>query len=156
MPDDAWKMISKEVVIFESPSKHTPNRKAAVSIALQSLYMTMMNPAERGNIITEFERSLTRTLLIDTHEAIKRYTNKTRQFSIYEAAPWYPFTKLIRNMMAHQTQEMIGPRELAKHAVTWRFRTLDKTQVGKPIIFTTGEAQCLFADHFVFVNNKLK
>ena len=118
----------------------------------------MTNPVDCQIVIDEYEKSLKRALLGETHEVISSYCEATYQYLIYKAQSWYEFARIIRNTVSHKDGGTLQrwPDKRVKIA-KWRIGTLDPSMVGQAIDFTPYEALQLAKDHTDFASgNQLK
>lgn len=127
-----------------------------VPVDLLPVIQNLADPADRGHVTTEFEKSLRRSLLAEGHEAILAYCEATNQFPKYKAQPWFQFARVVRNLASHKdSSHPSWPSDLDKKGITtisWRGNTVDKAMVGgsTPFVFTPAAALLLFKDQIDF------
>jgi hypothetical protein len=146
-PQELWQKITTAALEFEHGVE-------LAKVELRPLANRMTNPVERQSLFDEYEKSLKRSLLRESHELICNYCEKTGQFSIYKTQPWYGFARIIRNTISHKDGGVMHkwPDDKVKIA-KWRTRTLESSMVGQAIEFTPFEALRLVQDQADFVSS---
>ena len=146
-PQELWQKITTEALEFEHGAQ-------IAKVELRPLANRMTNPVERQSLFDEYEKSLKRSLLSETHEVICNYCEETDQFSVYKAQAWYEFVRVIRNTISHKDGGILRkwPDKRVKIA-EWRTRTLVPSMVGQAIDFTPFEALRLVEDQADFVSS---
>jgi hypothetical protein len=150
-PEELWQKITIEALEFEYGA-------ALAKVELRPLANRMTNPVERQSLFDEYEKSLKRSLLSESHDVICNYCEETAQFSVYKAQAWFEFARIIRNTTSHKDGGILHqwPDKRVKIA-KWRTRTLDPSMVGQAIDFTPYEALRLAQDQTDFViSNQLQ
>lgn len=131
-----------------------------IKIALGPLSQRLTDPALRERFLRNYENTLLRALLRESHELILLYCEDTNQFSIYKDEPWFQFARIMRNVVSHKQGGLLTkwPEDLRKKGTCtarWRNRTLDTTMIGSGISFYHNEALQLLNDQIEFVKLKL-
>jgi hypothetical protein len=108
-------------------------------IDLSELIIRLQKPKVAAVIRGAFEGALFSHLVRATYENILLYCEKTRQFESFRAAPFYPYVRLVRNMLSHKDSGTL--REWPKWLkgvteVSWNGHTISVSQVGQEIRFT--------------------
>jgi hypothetical protein len=153
--DDAWHALAGKTITFDGPN--------GPWFHISPIWYkdVIENPANRQNLIGEFEKSLKRALVSEGHELILSYCEATNQVDLYKAVPWFQFARIMRNVVSHKQGGTLRewPNDLRKKGITqvsWRKRTIDINMIGREIEFTHQEALQLLADQFEFAQNQLK
>lgn len=154
VPEAEWRKLADRRATFQAPDG------SLLHIDLTPLATNFSNPRDRKLLIDEYENGLKRSLLSEGHEVLLAYCEQTNQFAVYKAEPWFQFARILRNVVSHKDGGILRawPADLTKAGkttVAWRARTLDSSQVGKPVEFTHNEALQLFADQLQFAQSKL-
>jgi hypothetical protein len=146
-PRDLWQVLINEKLPFE----HGP---AVANVELRPLVNRMSNQREMQSLFDEYEKSLRRSLLRESHELILNYCEETNQIPIYKAQAWFEFARMIRNTVSHKDAGIFRrwPDKRIKVAA-WRNRALDPSMVGQSIDFMPYEALLLFTDQLDFVRS---
>jgi hypothetical protein len=153
VPAEKWHSVSAGAMLFEG-------KDDAIKIALGPLSQRLTDPALRERFLRNYENSLLRALLRESHELILLYCEDTNQFSIYRDEPWFQFVRIMRNVVSHKQGGLLTkwPEDLKKKRICsarWRNRTLDTTMIGSAISFYHNEALQLQSDQIEFVKLKL-
>jgi hypothetical protein len=151
--DEAWARASSGAALFEGYDGY-------VRIDLGPLSKRILNKDGRARFIRNYENSLLRTMVRESHELILLYCHETKQFPIYKAEPWFQFARILRNVVSHKEGGTLRewPRDLLSAgitSVTWRGRTLDSSMLGTGIAFYPPEGLELLRDQIEFVASKL-
>ncbi len=107
-----------------------------------------------------YENSLLRTLMRETHELILLYCEETQQSSVYKAEPWFQFARVLRNVISHKEGGTlrVWPRDLLERgvtSVTWRAKTFDTTMLNQPLVFYPTDGLELVKDQIEFAEARL-
>jgi len=152
-PPEKWRDVSTSAVLFEG-------KDIDIRIALGPLSQRLTDDSLRERFLRNYENTLLRALLRESHELILLYCEQTNQFSIYKNEPWFQFARIMRNAVSHKQGGFLTKwrDDLRKKGICiakWRERTLDTTMVGCPISFYHNEALLLLNDQREFVTSKL-
>ena len=152
---ETWKDASSKTAVFES-------RDGEVRVHLGPLTRQAFGAdySPRDGFKRNYENSLLRTLLRESHELILWYCEETHQFPAYKAEPWFQFARILRNVLSHKDGGTVRewPKDLAAKgvtSVTWRGRTIDKTMLSHRLVFYPPEGLELVKDQIEFVTAKL-
>lgn len=148
-----WNTLSGKTLELVGPTK-------SLQVPLGPLVENLTNPKGQKILKEELHKSIKRSLMRDGHELIDWYCSHSKQYSKYQALPWWNFARLIRNTVSHKLSGDLTkwPKDLVDRKilqVSWRDRTLDYAMVGKQIIFSDQEALQLFWDQMEFAKTDL-
>lgn len=151
---DGWMSIATETARFACPDG------GVVEIPLGPMVTILSDARDRRTLTEEFENCLKRATLGETHEVIDAFCKATGQPHRYEAAAWYWFARIIRNVVSHTDGGTLNrwpkdDRGVNIPPVAWRNRTLDSSMVGSEIPFTLCEVFELLKDQMEFVESSL-
>lgn len=148
---EAWSQASSKAAVFGD-----------IEIQLGPLAKRVLDPdpEQRKRFLRNYETSLVRAIVRESHELILLYCEETGQYKKYEAASWYQFARIMRNTVSHKEGGTlrVWPNDLMKKGITtatWSNRTLDTTMVGTALTFYPPEALELLKDQIDFVASKL-
>ena len=150
---EVWSEASRKAAVFKG-------REIEIQIQLGPLSKRILDPRLRVGFTRNYENSLLRALVRESHELILLYCEQTDQFRIYEAEPWFQFARILRNIVSHKEGGILRewPKSLLANgiiSVAWRDRTFDTTMVGTALIFYPPEGLELLKDQIDFVASKL-
>jgi hypothetical protein len=150
---EVWSEASRKAAVFKG-------REVEIQIQLGPIAKRILDPTRCVGFTRNYENSLLRTLVRESHELILLYCEQTKQFQIYKAEPWFQFARILRNVVSHKEGGILRewPKDLlanATTAVVWRNRTFDTTMVGTALIFYPPESLELLKDQIDFVVSKL-
>lgn len=150
---EAWGEASRGAALFRGPEND-------IQIQLGPLSKRILDPKLRDGLITNYENSLLRAMLRESHELILLYCEETKQFQVYKGEPWFQFARLLRNIVSHKQGGILRewPKDLLAKgvtAVTWRDRTFDTKMLGTAVHFYLHEGVHLLKDQTDFVASKL-
>jgi hypothetical protein len=155
VPPDVWKDNSQRVAVFRSSDRD-------IEIQLGPLVRRTFDGdyKPREGFKRNYENSLLRTLIRETHELILLYCGDTQQFSVYRSEAWFQFARILRNVISHKEGGTLRewPPDLLKKgvtSVTWRAKTFDTTMLGQPLVFYPPDGLELVNDQIGFVETKL-
>lgn len=150
-PTDVWQTASTKTAVFGN-----------VEVSLGPLTRLAFNAdnSPREGFSRNYENSLLRTLLRESHELILWYCEETSQFSAYKAEPWFQFARILRNVISHKESGTLRewPKDLTVKgvtSVTWRGRTIDTTVLGHRLVFYPPDGLELVNDQIEFVTARL-
>jgi hypothetical protein len=148
---EAWRKASRGAVLFKG-------RESAVQILLGPLAKRALNPTV--GFTRNYENSLLRTMVRESHELILLYCHETKQFQVYKAEPWFQFARILRNIISHKEGGTLRewPKDLLRKGITsvaWHNRTFDTTMLGTGLTFYPPEGLELLKDQIDFVASKL-
>lgn len=87
VPPDAWTHASEGAALFKGPD-------GDIQVQLGSLSKRVLDPG----FVRNYENSLLRTMLRESHELILLYCEETDQFALYKAESWFQFARILRNV----------------------------------------------------------
>lgn len=150
---EAWKDVSSRAAVFRG-------RAADVEIELGPLSKRILDPSLQVGFNRNYENSLLRALIRESHELILLYCHETSQSKVYQAEPWFQFVRILRNVVSHKDGGCLRewPPALLKRGITsvsWRGRRFDVGMLGSPVIFYPPEGLDLLRDQIEFVEHKL-
>lgn len=150
---EVWSEASRKAAVFQG-------REGEIQIPLGPLSKRVLDPTLRVGFMRNYENSLLRALVRESHELILLYCEQTGQFKIYEAEPWFQFARILRNVVSHKDGGILRewPKSLLAKGITsvaWRNRTFDTTMVGTALIFYPPESLELLKDQIDFVGSRL-
>jgi hypothetical protein len=148
---EAWRKASRGAVLFKG-------RERAVQIELGPLAKRAINPTV--GFTRNYENSLLRTMVRESHELILLYCHETKQFQVYKAESWFQFARILRNIISHKEGGTLRewPKDLLRKGITsvaWHNRTFDTTMLGTGLTFYPPEGLELLKDQIDFVVSKL-
>ena len=148
---EAWRAASSGAVLFKG-------REGDVQIQLGPLSKRVLNPTL--GFTRNYENSLLRAMVRESHELILLYCHETQQSEVYKTEPWFQFARILRNVVSHKEGGTLRewPRDLLKKGITavaWRNRTFDTTMLGTVLFFYPPEGLELLNDQIAFVVAKL-
>lgn len=155
MPTEIWKGASSKTAVFAS---HDGEIQVHLGPLTRQAFDADYSP--RDGFKRNYENSLLRTLLRESHELILWYCEETHQFPAYRAEPWFQFARILRNVISHKEGGTLRewPKDLAAKgitSVTWRGRTIDTTMLSHRLVFYPPEGLELVKDQVEFVTAKL-
>ena len=155
MPNELWKTASSKTAVFAS---HDGEVQVHLGPLTRRAFEADYSPRE--GFRKNYENSLLRTLLRESHELILWYCEESNQFSVYKAEPWFQFARILRNVISHKEGGTLRewPKDLIKKeitSVTWRSRTIDTTMVGHRLVFYPPEGLELVNDQIEFITARL-
>jgi hypothetical protein len=155
VPAETWRDASSKTAVFAS---HDGDVEIQLGPLTRRAFEVDYTPRE--GFKRNYENSLLRTLLRETHELIVWYCEETNQFSTYRAEPWFQFARVLRNVMSHKEGGTLRkwPKDLTDKgitSVTWRGRTIDTTMTNHRLVFYPPEGLELINDQVKFVADKL-
>jgi hypothetical protein len=150
---EAWVEASRGAVLFKG-------RESEVQIQLGPLAKRVLDATLRAGFTRNYENSLLRAMVRESHELILLYCHETKQFPIYKAEPWFQFARILRNVVSHKEGGTLRewPKDLLANGITsvvWRNKKFDTNMLGKALIFYPPEALELLRDQIDFVASKL-
>ena len=155
VPSDRWKDATQKTAIFRGSERE-------IQIQLAPLVQRAFDVdyAPREGFKRNYENSLLRLLMRETHELILLYCEETQQFPLYKTEPWFQFARILRNVISHKEGGTLRkwPRDLLAGGITtvaWREKTFDTTMLGQPIVFYPTDGLELTKDQIDFVETKL-
>lgn len=153
IPPDKWHSVSTSAMLFEG-------KDIDIKIALGPLSQRLTDPSLRERFLRNYENTLLRVPLRESHELILLYCEETNQFPIYRDEHWFQFARIMRNVVSHKQGGLLTkwPEDLKKKGIcnaSWRSRTLDTTMIGSAISFNPNEALQMQSDQAEFVKLKL-
>ncbi len=89
------------------------------------------NACDRDIALKEFLLSHFRALIKETFELIKTYCKTTNQFSTFENASIYNFSRIIRNAVSHSFRFQMSERDKKNLPYNWRGRIISIELDGK-------------------------
>ncbi|MGI0008133.1 MAG: hypothetical protein ACRD92_00765 [Nitrosopumilaceae archaeon] len=119
----------------------------------------LTDPKEKEEILSELHKVFLRFYIRESFELIKDYCRKTNQSDLLEIQPWYHFTRLIRNCMAHNFKWVFKKFDKSLLPITLRTLTIATDLEGKNLkmeFFNQSHAWNLHTDMSLFVKNVLK
>jgi len=67
VPDAAWAKVANERTFFEGPNR------VFTSVELQPMVESLMDPPQKQRLVFEYQKSLLRTMLRESYEAVIDY-----------------------------------------------------------------------------------
>ena len=89
---EAWQAASTKAVVFRG-------REAEVQIELGPISKRILDSSLRTGFNRNYENSLLRALIRESHELILLYCHETNQSGLYKAEPWFQFVRILRNVI---------------------------------------------------------
>ena len=133
--------------------------EAQVLVYLEPMKILLPIKEKRDKLLAEHMKSILRSFIKDTFESVKLYANKTNQFNKMKKAPWYDFTRIIRNCLAHDFRIGFWEDEKKILPVRWRDKEIKLDMDGKPLqvqIMNEAFAILLYNDIFQYVETEMK
>ncbi len=148
---EAWREASRAAVLFKGHENE-------IQVHLSPLSGRVLNPTL--GFTRNYENSLLRAMIRESHELVLLYCHETNQFQIYKAEPWFQFARILRNVVSHKEGGTLRewPKDLLGKGVTnvaWRGRRFDTTMLGTTLHFYPPEGLELLKDQINFVTSKL-
>lgn len=141
IPDSIWENNLNQIAKF----KRSDN--SILDIPLKDICSILLTKSVQGRelLISEFESSLMRMILRESHEIVLKYCEATGQFSKYQSQQWFQFFRIMRNTASHKDGGNLHrwPEDLIKKGITsvqWKNRKLDSTMIGKDLEFSIPDA----------------
>jgi hypothetical protein len=155
MPTEIWKDASSKTAVFAS---HDGEVQVHLGPLTRQAFDADYSP--RDGFKRNYENSLLRALLRESHELILWYCEETHQFPAYRAEPWFQFARILRNVISHKEGGTLRewPKDLTAKGITsvaWRGRTIDTTMLSHRLVFYPPEGLELVKDQVEFVTAKL-
>ena len=150
---NAWVEASRGAALFKGP-------EADIQVHLGPLSKRVIDPTLRDGFIRNYENSLLRAMLRESHELILLHCEETQQFPVYKAEPWFQFARILRNVVSHKQGGVLRkwPTDLLRNgvtSVTWRHRKFETGMLGTEVTFYLHEGLLLLRDETDFVAAKL-
>jgi hypothetical protein len=92
---EVWSKVSRKAAVFKG-------RDNEIQIPLGPLAKRVLDQTLRVGFTRNYENSLLRALVSESHELILLYCEQTNQFQAYEAEPWFQFARILRNVVSHK------------------------------------------------------
>ncbi|MDX6611634.1 MAG: hypothetical protein QOD75_820 [Blastocatellia bacterium] len=151
---ETWRHVEDHAALFRGPEEED------IRIELGPISRRVTEPDRRERFIRNYENSLLRALVRETHELIILYCEETGQFATYRREPWFQFARILRNIVSHKQGGVLRqwPRDLGERGiteVTWRNRVLNTNMIGNAINFFPFEGLRLLSDQIEFVEARL-
>ncbi len=91
IPEQKWMEISTQNAKFKRSDQ------TLLEVPLRDISHIMLNKTRNGRelMLSEFESSLMRSILRESHEIILKYCDETNQFPVYKAQQWFQFMRII-------------------------------------------------------------
>lgn len=128
-------------------------------ITFDQVSQLLKNEHDREIALREFRKMMIRTLIAEAYGHIKKYCEQTDQYAALKAEPWYEFSRLIRNFLAHNCKFEFNKYDRDRLPISWRDRkiTIEMDRQSIELSFF-GDVQTweLFQDFTDFVENRLK
>jgi hypothetical protein len=155
IPTEVWKDASNKIVVFAGR-----DRDVEVNLGPLTRHAFNADYSPREGFKRNYENSLLRALLRESHELILWYCEETNQFPAYKAEPWFQFARILRNVISHKEGGTLRawPKDLTAKgitSVTWHGRTIDTTMLSHRFVFYPPEGLELVKDQVEFVTAKL-
>jgi hypothetical protein len=154
-PNEIWKSAASKTAVFAS---HDGEVQIHLGPLTRRAFDADYNP--RDGFKRNYENSLLRALLRESHELILWYCEETNQFPAYKAEPWFQFARILRNVISHKEGGTLRewPKDLTAKgimSVTWCNRTIDTSMVSHRLVFYPPEGLELVSDQIEFVTARL-
>lgn len=130
-----------------------------ISLNLDHLIEHLEDSSTISSFNLEFMKIFSRTISRDMYEIVKEYCQTTNQMKLFKNQPWYTFSRLIRNAMAHNQSFVFTEYDKKLLPVTWNDVTITKEMEGKYVFhedFNYWDTWNLLNDYSVFVSNQLE
>jgi hypothetical protein len=88
---------------------------------------------DREIAIKEFLTSQIRSLIKESFELLKNYTEETKQEAALQAEPWYQFARMIRNCLSHNFRFGFNAYDKKKLPQTWKAKTIAVSMDDQPL-----------------------
>jgi len=114
---------------------------------------------EHGVVLSEFNKMLMRTIIIESFEHIKEYCQNTSQYPLLKNQKWYEFARIIRNFLSHNCRFIINKYDRARLPIKWGELEITEQMHGQglaPGSFGNVETWELFQQFTAFVEKELK
>jgi hypothetical protein len=102
---------------------------------LKQVLPWLEDPKNGGSVLLEFIKLQMRSVIKESFEHIKAYASRSDQMATLGAAPWYQFSRLIRNQLSHEGRFRFSRYDRSVLPVSWRHVTIDATLEGAPLAF---------------------
>ena len=156
IPDKFWEDNVNQIAIF------VRSDSSILEIPLYNICHILLTKTPHGGplLISEFESSLMRSIMRESHEIVLKYSETSGQFQIYKDQSWFQFFRIIRNTASHKDGGNIHkwPEDLKKNGITtveWKARSLDISFEGKDLEFSIPDALDMWYELYEFVKQYL-
>lgn len=155
--DSVWQKNINQIAKFKRSDL------SILDVPLHDICCILLTKTPQGGplLISEFEKSLMRSMMREGHEIVLKYCEISGQFKIYKDQSWFQFFRIMRNTASHKDGGKLHkwPNDLKEKGiitVKWKTRTLDKSMEGKDIQFSIPDALDMWFELYDFVKQKLR
>jgi hypothetical protein len=114
---------------------------------------------DHGVVLSEFNKMLMRTTIIESYEHIKEYCQNTNQYLLLKKQRWYEFARIIRNFLSHNCRFIINKYDRERLPIKWGDIEITEQLHGRGLdagVFGNIETWDLFQQFTAFVEKELK
>jgi hypothetical protein len=133
VPDAAWAKVANERTFFEGPNR------VFTSVELQPMVESLIDPPQKQRLVFEYQKSLLRTMLRESYEAVIDYCAASEELPLYKAQPWYQFASSLE--MSSPIRWWSPARVAARFGQVWYYTGLlarpHASQIQRPCRFPT-------------------
>jgi len=109
-------------------------RVEGFKMGLEQMGQTILDGgAKQQQALDEFGKAALRTLIKDSFECIKGYSEETGQAPSFRAQDWYQFARMVRNSLSHDYCFRFNTHDRTLLPVTWRDRTISVSMDNLPM-----------------------
>jgi hypothetical protein len=116
----------------------------------------LARPEARDQVCSEFRKFVFRGATAEPFELVEKYAAETKQMPLLEAAPWFPFAKLLRNTIRHGSI-VFNTYLRSKLPITYRDVTISSSDEGRGLnqLVSYGTAIRLADDVLAYVGDRM-
>jgi hypothetical protein len=156
IPDTVWEKNANQIARFKRSDS------SIIEIPLHDICHILLTKTPEGRqlLISEFESSLMRSIMRESHEIVLKYCETTAQIQIYKEQCWFQFFRIMRNTASHKDggNLHIWPKDLKKKGITsvhWKTKKLDVSMEGNDLEFSIPDALDMWIELHEFVKQNL-
>ena len=156
IPDSIWENNAHQIAKFKRSDT------SILEVPLIDICNILLTKTPQGGalLISEFESSLMRSIMRESHELVLKYCESTRQFQMYKDQSWFLFFRVMRNTASHKDGGNLHrwPDDLHKkgiNSVQWKTRILNISMEGKDLEFSIPDALDMWFELYEFVKHDL-
>ncbi len=128
------------------------------TVTFDQVAQLLKKAPEHGIVLSEFNKMLMRTTIIESFEHIKEYCQNTNQYPLLKKQQWYEFARIIRNFLSHNCRFIINKYDRERMPIRWGKLEITEQMHGRGLeadSFGNIETWELFQQFETFVQNNL-
>jgi hypothetical protein len=129
------------------------------TVTFNQVAQLLKKAPEHGIVLSEFNKMLMRTTIIESFEHIKEYCQNTNQYPLLKQQNWYEFARMIRNFLSHNCRFIINKYDRERLPIKWGDIEITEQLNGRGLeagVFGNIETWELFQQFTDFVVTRLK